>query len=103
MTTPRLVSVDRPDLAPLPISQRLRSQLVYFVAARDGSGVPELAEDEFWFDLDEVRKALDEGVIYLISPLDSENHTEVELSDEQEALLEWLLDNEVRRVRVEGV
>ena len=43
----------------------------------------------------------DEGVIYLVSPLDSANATEVELSDEQEALVAWLHKQGVQHVRVE--
>ena len=39
---------------------------------------------------EEVTKWLDDGVFYLVSPLDSANTTEVELTEEQEEFLNWL-------------
>ena len=47
-----------------------------------------------------VKKWLDDGVFYLVSPLDSANMTEVELTEEQEMLLNWLDKNQVEHVRV---
>lgn len=97
-----LVSVDRPEVAPRPISARLRSQLVYFGSASGAPEVPMLGEREYWFAEPEVARWLEEGVFYLVSPLDTANQTEVEITEEQEALLSWLQDNQVRHVRVEG-
>jgi hypothetical protein len=97
----KLISLDHPELPPFPISERLRGQLVYFLAGEDAVDRPELAEGEYWFDRDEVARWLDDGVIYLVSPLDTENATEVEISEEQEALLGWLVANEVRHARLE--
>ena len=95
-----LVPVDRPEVAPLAISPRLRTQLNYFMTPADVPGVPPLGEDEFWIAADEVARWLDEGVISLVSPLDTANMTEVELSEEQETLLHWLRDHDVQHVRV---
>ncbi|RUL87225.1 hypothetical protein [Tautonia sociabilis] len=100
MAQPRLVPIDRPDVAPLPITSRLRSQLVYFRSAADTPGIPPLGPNEYWIAREEVERALNEGVILLVSPLDSEHQTEVELSEEQEALLDWLHRNQVQHVRV---
>ena len=100
MAQPRLLPVDRPDLSSLPISSRLRSQLVYFMTPAGSPGVPDLAEDEFWIARDDVVKWIEEGVFYLVSPLDSANATEVELTEEQEALLTWLDQNGIQHVRV---
>ncbi|HZW31093.1 MAG TPA: hypothetical protein VFF52_10325 [Isosphaeraceae bacterium] len=100
MSQPRLLPVDRPELSPLPISGRLRSQLVYFMTPSGSPGVPDLAENEFWIARDQVARWLEEGVFYLVSPLDSANATEVELSEEQEALLSWLEKNGIQHVRV---
>jgi hypothetical protein len=74
--------------------------LVYFMTPAGSPGVPDLAEDEFWIARDHVAKWLDEGVFYLVSPLDSANATEVELSEEQEALLGWLAKHGIQHVRV---
>ncbi len=92
--------LDHPEVTPQVISPRLRSQLVYFMAAPGQAGVPELAEGEFWFDKAEVATWVKEGVFYLISPLDTANQTEVELTEEQEVLLNWLYRNQVEHVRV---
>jgi hypothetical protein len=95
-----LVPLDHPHVAPLAISSRMRCQLVYFMAAPSAAGMPSLGENEYWFARDEVRKWVDEGVFYLVSPLDSANMTEVELTEEQEALLSWLDKNQIEHVRV---
>ena len=96
-----LAPLDHPEVAPLAITPRLRDQLVYFMSARDTPGIPPLGESDFWFDADEVAKWVDEGVFYLVSPLDTENMTEVELTEEQEAFLAWLDSKKVRHVRLE--
>jgi hypothetical protein len=83
----------------LPISTRLRSQLVYFMTPTGTEGVPSLGENEFWFARHEIDKWLDDGVFYLVSPLDSANMTEVEITEEQEALLFWLNRNQIQHVR----
>lgn len=100
MTAARLLPIDRPGVPPLSISARMRGQLVYFMTPPGTAGLPALGEEEFWFARDEVARWLDEGVIRLVSPLDSANATEVELSDEQEALLAWLQKHDVQHVRV---
>ena len=95
-----LVALDRPNLPPRVISPRLRSQLVYFAAAAGAPGAPPLGEKEYWFNKEEVFKWSDEGVFYLVSPLDTANMTEVELSEEQEMLVQWLRDEGVQHARV---
>jgi hypothetical protein len=100
MSSTALVPLDRPDVAPRRISARLQSQLVYFLSSAGQHGVPPLGEKEYWFDADEVAQWLDEGVFYLVSPLDTANRTEVELSEEQEELLNWLKTQQVCHVRL---
>jgi hypothetical protein len=99
MSQIKLVAVDRPEASALPISTRLRSQLVYFMTSTGTPGVPSLGENEFWFARDEIAKWLDEGVFYLVSPLDSANMTEVEITEEQEVMLFWLSRNQIQHVR----
>jgi hypothetical protein len=97
-----LVPLDRPGVRPLPISARLRTQLVYFMSAPGTPGIPPLGENEYWFARDEIEHWLEDGVFYLVSPLDTAHQTEVELSDEQEALLQWLKTENVQHVRLVG-
>ncbi|ADV63995.1 hypothetical protein Isop_3438 [Isosphaera pallida ATCC 43644] len=92
--------VDRPDAPALPISERLRGQLVYFLTPADTPGLPPLGENEYWFAADEVARWLEDGVIRLVSPLDTANLTEVELTEEQEAFLGWLKTYNIRHVKV---
>ena len=94
-----LVPIDQKQVSPLPISARMRGQLVYFMAGPTAAGMPPLGENEYLFARDEVRKWIDDGVFYLVSPLDSANMTEVELTEEQEVMLNWLDKNQVAHVR----
>jgi hypothetical protein len=100
MSQSKLVSVDHPELPALEISGRLRSQLVYFMTPPDTPGIPALGENEYWLSGSDVTNWLSEGVFMLVSPLDTENMTEVELSEEQEALLGWLDKHQVQHIRV---
>jgi hypothetical protein len=95
-----LVPIDHTEIAPRPISPRLRAQLVYFMTAPGAAGIPALAEDEYWFAATDVSGWLEEGVFFLVSPLDTANMTEVELTEEQEAFLQWLKDTQVQHVRL---
>lgn len=100
MRQPELVPIDHPEIPPRAISPRLRSQLVYFMSTPGTPGIPALGENEYWFAAAEVAKWLDEGVFYLVSPLDTANMTEVEITEEQESLLGWLQAKGVQHVRV---
>ena len=97
---PTLIPLDRPEVLPRAISTRLRGQLVYFAGAPGDREAPSLGENEYFFSRQDVSRWLDEGVFSLISPLDTANMTEVELTEEQEALLQWLADASVQHVRV---
>ena len=96
----KLVPVGRTDVNPRTVSPRLRSQLVYFMSPPGEPGVPALGENEYWFAAADVERWLDEGVFFLVSPLDTANMTEVELTEEQESLLHWLKAEQVQHVRV---
>jgi hypothetical protein len=98
----KIIAVDRPNLPPLEMPARFRTEIVFFMtSAGDGSAPAELAPNEYWIDLDEARKWLDELVVYVVSPLDAQNKAEIELTEDHERWLQWLVDNGVQRVRVE--
>jgi hypothetical protein len=98
---PTLVyAVARPDLAPLEMPDRFRHEIAYFMALPGGEGVPPLKEREYWVRLEDARRWCEEGVICIVSPLDSEHHTEIELSEEHEAWLDWLIEHQVEHLRL---
>jgi hypothetical protein len=100
MSQVKILSIDHPEVPPLAISTRLRSQLVYFMTPPDTPGIPTLGEGEYWISQSDVTHWLMEGVFLLVSPLDTENMTEVELSEDQEALLSWLAKHKTQHIRV---
>ncbi len=96
----RVTSVDNPAATSLDISERMRSQLVYFITPSDAPHVPPLEADDYWIDTASANQLLEEGVFELVSPLDSENKTTIELSEEQETFLEWLVTHQVQHIRL---
>jgi hypothetical protein len=94
-------SVQQPDLAPWRMPGRFRHEITYFMTPAGEPGVPALASGEYWVRLDNARTWYDDGVFSLVSPLDSENQTEIELSEEQEEWLAWMLEHRVEHVRLE--
>jgi len=93
-------AVGRPDLAPFAMPDRFRHDIAYFIDVTDKPGEAALAEGEYRISLTEARQWLEDGVFSVVSPLDSASHTEVGLSDEQEAWLEWLVAQQIDRVRL---
>ena len=96
----RLLSIDNPAAPPLDVSDRLRSQLVYFMTPPDEPHVPPLEPNDYWIDAEQAAEWLADGVFELVSPLDEERPTSIELSEEQEGLFEWLTAHAIQHVRV---
>jgi hypothetical protein len=97
----KLTAPDQPAAPALEVPDRFRMEIVYFMTPPGERGAPaELGEHEYWIDQDEARQWLDEGVVYVVSPLDAENQAEIELTEYHEAFLQWLVTNGVRRVRI---
>src|SRR5437763_1487444 len=95
----RIASVDRPDTPPLNAPARFRMEIVYFMTPPGDRGAPAtLGENEYWIDLDDARRWLDEQVVYVVSPLDAENQAEIELTDYHEAFLQWVVDHGIQHV-----
>jgi len=97
----KLTAPDQAAAPPLEMPDRFRMEIVYFMTPPGERGAPaKLGENEYWIDIDEARQWLDEGVVYVVSPLDAENQAEIELTEYHEAFLQWLVNYGVRRVRV---
>ena len=65
--------------------------------------MPPLAAYDYWINAQHTSQWLEDGVIEVVSPLDEEHRTVVELSEEQEALLEWLATHRVQHIRVQSL
>ncbi|MGE5194280.1 MAG: hypothetical protein ACM3U2_17450 [Deltaproteobacteria bacterium] len=93
-------AVDRPELEPLRMPDRFRHEITYFMTVSGEGGVPKLPAGEYWIKLADAKTALEEGIVRIVSPLDSASRAEIELSEEQEAWLEWMVKNGVEHVRL---
>ena len=94
-------AVDRPELEPFSMPARFVRDVGYFMTPAGEPGVPTLSAGEYWIRQSDIQRWLDDGVLILISPLDSQHTAEVELSDEQQSWLEWMQKNGIQHVRLE--
>jgi hypothetical protein len=95
-----IFAIDRPELAPLTMPDRFRTDIAYFMTPAGEHGVEKMPAGEYWIRLEDAREWLADGVLSVVSPLDGLNRTEIELTDEQEAWLRWMVANGVEHVRV---
>ena len=78
----KIAASDQPTVPALDLPDRFRMEIVYFMTPPGERGAPaDLGEQEYWIALDEARQWLEEGVVYVVSPLDAENQAEIELTE----------------------
>lgn len=94
-------AVGKPELAPLKMPDRFKFQIVYFMTPSGEHGAPVLGPNEYWIQSEDARRCLDDCAVYVISPLDAASKAEIELTEYQEAWLEWMVANEIQHVRIE--
>lgn len=97
-----IYAADKPELPPFHMPERFRHEITYFMTPPGVHGVPNLSAGEYWVQLSDARDCLADGVVRIVSPLDSDSKAEIELSEEQEAWLEWMVAHEIEHVRIEG-
>lgn len=98
----KIVSLDHPEAPPLEMPARFRTEIVYFMTPAGSRTAPaQLGPDEYWIDAADAKTWLDELVISIVSPLDAASTADIELSDDHERFLEWLLAHHVQHVRLE--
>lgn len=97
MTKYHVIPLDKTEIAPYEISATLRNQLPYFT---DGRIHDTGNSDEFVFPIARTTELLEDGVFFVVSPLDDQNQAEIEITEEQEDLLEWLVSNRIGKVRI---
>ena len=99
----RVLAVGRPEIVALEMPARFKHDIAYFMTPAGERGAPQqLPAGEFWIDPVEAAGWLAEGVLEVISPLDSGRHAEVEISEEHEQWLNWLIEHDIRHVRLES-
>jgi hypothetical protein len=93
-------AVNRPEVPPLQLSPRFRHDVTYFAAHPTDLQRPALPSGEYYIVLADAATTLDDGVFRIISPLDSDNRTEIEITEEQEDWLQWIVKHQVEHIRL---
>jgi hypothetical protein len=81
---------------------RFKTEIVYFMTPAGERGAPSLGPREYWIRREDARQWLEDFVVAVVSPLDAESRAEFELSEDQEAWLEWMVAHDVQHVRLES-
>jgi len=89
-------ALEKPGLAPFAMPDRFRTEIAYFMSVNEKAPPP----GEYYVRAADVASWLDKGVFRLVSPLDSASQAEIELTEEQEAWLEWMQSNHIERIRI---
>ncbi|HTN75426.1 MAG TPA: hypothetical protein VL096_09270 [Pirellulaceae bacterium] len=98
----RVIPLDRPHVLPYLMPARFKTDIAYFMTPGGDPGVPPLGPNEYYVRLDDARKWVDELVVSVVSPLAAEAKAELELTEEQEAWLAWMVEHQIQHVRLES-
>ncbi len=96
----QIVAVEKEGIEPLSMPESFRHEIAYFMTIPGENGAPLIPRGEYWVRLSEAREWLDDGIVSIVSPLDSENKTDIEISEEQEVWLEWMVEHEIQHIRL---
>jgi hypothetical protein len=95
-------AAEKPELPPFEMPARFKHDSTYFVTRCGEQGVPgTIAQGEWWVRREDAQRLYDDGVIRIVSPLDSAYSVEVDITEEQEAWLKWIIQHEVEHVRLD--
>ncbi len=96
-----VLAVDRTDAPRCAMPDRFRHDVTYFATPAGMQDAPaSLPDCEYWIRADDARRILEDGVIIIVSPLDSASRTEIEITEDQERWLEWLIKYAIQHVRL---
>ena len=96
----QVIPTDKSSVTPLKMPDRFRKEIVYFMTPAEGDDAPKLGKDEYWIRAEDAAKWLDDGFFSLVSPLDAESVAEIELSEDQEIWLEWMVEHQICTVKI---
>lgn len=86
---------------PLTLGNKFRQEVTYLATPAGVQDAPQaLGPGEFWVRADDARNYLDVGAVTIISPLDSDFRTEIELTEDQERFLEWATRYAIQHVQL---
>jgi len=98
----RVIPLDGSSPKPLTMPDRFRHDVTYFATPAGVGSAPELlGEREYWINPSEAQQFAEDGVITIVSPLDSDSRTELELTEEQEVFVNWLVEHQISHVRLD--
>ncbi len=97
----RISAVNRSDVPDIEMPARFQTDISYFITPAGEEGVPKLGPNEYWINLADAKTWLDDLMIEVVSPLSAEIKAEVEISEDQERWLQWLVTHNVQHVRIE--
>ena len=96
-----VLAIDHPAAPPCAMPDRFRHDVTYFATPAGVQDAPaRLPEREYWIRAADAQRILDDGVITIVSPLDSDSRTEIEITEDQERWLEWLIAHQIQHVRL---
>jgi hypothetical protein len=94
----QIQAVDRPEVPALAMPDRFKTEVVYFMTPPDELGINQAPPNHYWINLTKAQQWLDDYYIEVVSPLAADAKAEMELTDYQEAWLEWLLQHKVEHI-----
>lgn len=95
-------AVDHPELPAFKMPARFRHDITYFCTPPGVMDAPKrLGEGEYWIRIEDAESILEDGVLTIVSPLDSASRTEIEITEEQEEWLAWMTSHRIQRVRLQ--
>ena len=92
-------AVDKQNVSPCPMPARFATDIAYFMTPPD-TDQQRLPAGEYRIRLSDAVQWRDSGVLTLVSPLDATHATEVELTEDQERFMHWLIEHDVEHVRL---
>ena len=93
-------AVGRSEVPPHSMPDRFRHEITYFAIQTGTAQQPALPRQQFIVPLADSQSILEEGVLRLVSPLDSQNRAEIELSEELEEWLEWMVRHQIELIEL---
>lgn len=97
----RVIPLDRPHVVPYLMPPRFKTEIAYFMTPFGDEGVPKMGPNEYFIRREDARRFLDDMCISIVSPLSQERKTEIELTEDHEAWLKWMIEHDIQHVRVE--